>query len=190
MPHTVRSCRCGAVRLSGVWIGECRQKRRRRSASRGSGCGGGRAAAAAPASSFPGRGNGWLSRCSGCCPRRGASGSTAAEAGRAHAEDRVSRMRVHLHSRQCGHRDLPDVRSGSAHRHRGGERRVSRLSRFEDYRYIGAKDTMRVYDCDDTVQFDELSERIELDRLVERLLVQSFAPDSLDEARNRGFRRA
>ena len=67
---------------------------------------------------------------------------------------------------------------------------MSRLSRFEDYRYIGAKDTMRVYDCDDTVQFDKLSERIELDRLVERLLIQSFAPDSLDEARNRGFRRA
>ena len=65
---------------------------------------------------------------------------------------------------------------------------MSRLSRFEDYRYIGAKDTMRVYDCDDTVQFDELSERIELDRLVDRLLVQSFAPDSLDEARNRGFK--
>ncbi|HEX6221395.1 MAG TPA: hypothetical protein VF115_09890 [Acidimicrobiia bacterium] len=65
---------------------------------------------------------------------------------------------------------------------------MNRLSRFEDYRFVGTKDTMRVYDCDDDLQFDELSERIESDQLVERLLVQSFAPDTILEARNRGFK--
>ena len=65
---------------------------------------------------------------------------------------------------------------------------MSRLSRFADYRYIGTKDTMRIYDCDTDDQFDELSDRVETDRLVERLLVQSFAPDTVDEARNRGFK--
>lgn len=67
---------------------------------------------------------------------------------------------------------------------------MSRLSRFEGYRYIGTRDTMRVHDCDDTDQFDALSERIETDRLIENKLVQTFAPDTLDEARNRGFRPA
>jgi hypothetical protein len=65
---------------------------------------------------------------------------------------------------------------------------VSRLSRFEDYRYIGTKDTMRVYDSDDDGQFEELEARVSGDDLVNRLLVQSFAPDTLDEARNRGFK--
>jgi hypothetical protein len=65
---------------------------------------------------------------------------------------------------------------------------VSRLSRFEDYRFIGAKDTMRVYDSDDPGQFEVLEARIRDDDLIGRLLVQSFAPDTLDEARNRGFK--
>jgi hypothetical protein len=65
---------------------------------------------------------------------------------------------------------------------------VSRLSRFEHYRFVGTRDTMRVYDCDDDVQFEELNERIQTDRLVERLQVQSFAPDTVEEARNRGFK--
>ncbi len=65
---------------------------------------------------------------------------------------------------------------------------MSRLSRFEDYRFIGTKDTMRVYDSDDDEQFAALQERVEEDNLVDRLLVQSFAPDTLTEARNRGFK--
>jgi len=65
---------------------------------------------------------------------------------------------------------------------------VSRLSRFEDYRFIGTKDTMRVYDSDDDEQFAALKERVDEDNLVDRLLVQSFAPDTLTEARNRGFK--
>lgn len=65
---------------------------------------------------------------------------------------------------------------------------MSRLSRFEEYRYIGTRDTMRVYDCDDGDQFAVLDERVSTEGLVGRKLLQSFAPDSLDEARNRGFR--
>jgi hypothetical protein len=47
---------------------------------------------------------------------------------------------------------------------------------------------MKVYDSDDADQFDELKSRVTEDDLVGRLLVQSFAPDTLDEARNRGFK--
>lgn len=65
---------------------------------------------------------------------------------------------------------------------------MGRLSRFADYRYIGTRDTMQVYDCDDEAQFTELEQRVTEEDLVDRLLLQAFAPDSLDEARNRGFR--
>lgn len=47
---------------------------------------------------------------------------------------------------------------------------------------------MRVYDCDDSIQFEVLEERVTVDDLVGRKLVQSFAPDSLEEAMNRGFK--
>jgi crotonobetainyl-CoA:carnitine CoA-transferase CaiB-like acyl-CoA transferase len=65
---------------------------------------------------------------------------------------------------------------------------VSRLARFADYRFIGLRDTMRVYDSDDDDQFALLQERVTEEDLVERKLVQAFAPDTLDEARNRGFK--
>ena len=64
---------------------------------------------------------------------------------------------------------------------------MARLGRFEDYRFIGVRDTMIVYDCDDSEQFDELAARAEEDDLMDRKLLQSFAPDTLEEARNRGF---
>lgn len=64
---------------------------------------------------------------------------------------------------------------------------MSRLSRFDDYRFVGARDTMIVYDCDDPDQFDEIRLRVEDGDLLTNNLLQSFAPDSLDEARNRGF---
>lgn len=67
---------------------------------------------------------------------------------------------------------------------------MSRLARFEFYRYIGVRDTMLVYDCDDDDQLSELEERVEQDDLMNRLLLQAFAPDNIDEARNRGFRPA
>lgn len=64
---------------------------------------------------------------------------------------------------------------------------MSRLSRFESYRYVGIRDTMRVYDCDDEEQFAELSGRVGEESLINRNLLQAFAPDTAEEARNRGF---
>ena len=65
---------------------------------------------------------------------------------------------------------------------------MGRLRRFPDSRFIGLRDEMRVYDCDDEAQFAALSLRVEGDRLIARSLVASFSPDILPEARNRGFR--
>ena len=64
---------------------------------------------------------------------------------------------------------------------------MSRLSRFDHYRFVGARDTMIVYDCDDPEQFDEIRLRVEEDDLLSNNMLQSFAPDSLTEAKNRGF---
>ncbi len=64
---------------------------------------------------------------------------------------------------------------------------MSRLRRFEDHRFVGARDTMVVYDCDDDADYDELERRNEADDLFGRNLLQTFAPDQLPEARNRGF---
>lgn len=65
---------------------------------------------------------------------------------------------------------------------------MGRLRRFPESRFIGVRDEMRVYDCDDDGQFAALSGRVEADDLVGRTLVASFSPDTLAEARNRGFR--
>ena len=53
---------------------------------------------------------------------------------------------------------------------------------------MGARDSMTVYDCDDDEQFAELTSRVEAEDLIGRALVSSFAPDTVAEARNRGFR--
>lgn len=64
---------------------------------------------------------------------------------------------------------------------------MSRLKRFEDHRFIGDRRTMRVYDCDDEQQFEHvMALATELDLLRANEL-QTFAPDDLLEARNRGF---
>lgn len=65
---------------------------------------------------------------------------------------------------------------------------MSRLPRFEGYRFVGTRDTMRFYDCDLAGQFEVLEARVAEDGLLERKLLQSFAPDTADEARNRGFK--
>jgi hypothetical protein len=46
---------------------------------------------------------------------------------------------------------------------------------------------MVVYDCDDPDQFAELSQRLEQDDLMKLDLIQTFGPDTIPEARNRGF---
>ncbi|MGC2240941.1 MAG: hypothetical protein WA726_08890 [Acidimicrobiia bacterium] len=67
---------------------------------------------------------------------------------------------------------------------------MSRLPRFEEYRFIGTRDDMRFYDCDDPDQFAALEGRVETSDLVERNGLQSFAPDTTVEAMNRSFRSA
>ncbi len=65
---------------------------------------------------------------------------------------------------------------------------MARLMRFEEHRFVGTRDDMRVYDCDDDDQFNELSERVAGENLLDNKLLQTFAPDSIVDARNRGFR--
>jgi hypothetical protein len=67
---------------------------------------------------------------------------------------------------------------------------MSRLSRFDSYRFVGVRDTMRFYDCDDETQFAEISGRVAEDGLVGKDMVQVFAPDTPVEALNRGYRPA
>ena len=47
---------------------------------------------------------------------------------------------------------------------------------------------MVVYDTDDSDQADALNQRIGDEQLLEKNLLQTFGPDTLAEARNRGFR--
>lgn len=49
---------------------------------------------------------------------------------------------------------------------------------------------MVVYDCDDGAQLAELEQRVVDDQLLGRNLLQAFAPDTLPEAANRGFKPA
>ena len=65
---------------------------------------------------------------------------------------------------------------------------MGRLRRFAENRFVGLRDEMRVYDCDDEAQFDLLQQRVEGEDLVARARVASFSPDTLAEARNRGYR--
>lgn len=65
---------------------------------------------------------------------------------------------------------------------------MSRLGRFEHYRYLGARDTMTFYDCDDESQFEEIKNRVEAEDLLGRNRLQAFAPDTPEEAANRGYR--
>lgn len=64
---------------------------------------------------------------------------------------------------------------------------MTRLSRFDQHRYIGTRDEMVVYDTDDEAQAATLRDRIDADDLVGALLIQTFGPDTPAEAANRGF---
>jgi hypothetical protein len=64
---------------------------------------------------------------------------------------------------------------------------MARLRRFEDHRFVGDRATMTVYDCDDDTQYAELERRVSDSNLYQQNLLQTFAPDDLSEARNRGF---
>lgn len=64
---------------------------------------------------------------------------------------------------------------------------MGRLRRFPARRFVGTRDDMTVYDCDDAEQFASLEARLGDGAMVARLMVASFGPDTLAEARNRGF---
>jgi len=64
---------------------------------------------------------------------------------------------------------------------------MARIRRFEEHRFVGTRDDMRVYDCDEPAQFAILDQRVESEGLIDAKLLQSFAPDELSDARNRGF---
>jgi len=65
---------------------------------------------------------------------------------------------------------------------------MARIARFEEHRYVATRDDMRVYDTDDDAQSEKISDRIAADNLLDRKLLQSFGPDDIPEARNRGFK--
>lgn len=65
---------------------------------------------------------------------------------------------------------------------------VGRLRRFDDHRFVGARDTMTVYDCDDDAQLKMLERRVDRDDLFGKDQLQTFGPDTVAEAANRGFK--
>lgn len=65
---------------------------------------------------------------------------------------------------------------------------MGRLPRFDEHRFVGTRDDMVVYDCDSADDVAALEQRVGSDDLLKRNLLQTFAPDTVAEARNRGFR--
>jgi hypothetical protein len=59
---------------------------------------------------------------------------------------------------------------------------MKRPSRFEDFQYVGDKRTQVVYDLDEVADESVIEELMESERYA------AFAPDTLAEARNRGYR--
>jgi hypothetical protein len=62
---------------------------------------------------------------------------------------------------------------------------MARPARFENFRYLGDKRTQIVYDLDLT---DDAALGPVIDELVQSEQFAAFAPDTLAEARNRGYR--
>ena len=65
---------------------------------------------------------------------------------------------------------------------------MSRLRRLELHRYVGLRGTGIVFDTDDADQTAALVERAAGGDPVAVLPIVTFAPDSLAEAANRGYR--
>ena len=65
---------------------------------------------------------------------------------------------------------------------------MSRLNRFEQYRFLGNRLNMKVYVCDNEDQFKSLEILFEEKEMLKNNKIQSFSPDSLDEALNRGYK--
>jgi len=62
---------------------------------------------------------------------------------------------------------------------------MARPARFEEFRYLGDKRTQRVYDLDHA---DDPGVAAKLDELIASEQFAAFGPDTLAEARNRGYR--
>ena len=62
---------------------------------------------------------------------------------------------------------------------------MTRPSRFESFRYLGDKRNQVVYDLD---VVDEAGLQPVIDELMASEAFAAFAPDTLAEARNRGYR--
>ena len=65
---------------------------------------------------------------------------------------------------------------------------MGRLRRFPSYRIVGRRDRMTAFDCDDEEQFKQVQAAVEESWLDTENQLQAFAPDTLIEARNRGFK--
>jgi hypothetical protein len=62
---------------------------------------------------------------------------------------------------------------------------MTRPARFESYRYLGDKRTQIVYDLDLT---EDAGLEDAIDELMRSEQFAAFSPDTLSEARNRGYR--
>lgn len=125
-------------------------------------------------------------------PGDAATGSTPSGPGTTFTADLLPGVRVQLHRRGHRRRRLPELRSRGEDRIRCAVRRsvtmADAIRRLEGHRYIGVRDSMLVFDSEDAEQRVELDELIGLRNLIDRTLISTFAPDTLAEARNRGFR--
>ena len=65
---------------------------------------------------------------------------------------------------------------------------MGRIAKFENYRFLGNRKNMRVYDCDNQEEFAQLENLINDKDLIINNLIQAFAPDNIHEAKNRGFK--
>ena len=63
---------------------------------------------------------------------------------------------------------------------------VERPASFADHRFLGDRRTQEVYDLDEVADEDAMV--VVLEELIESGAATCFAPDSLAEARNRGYR--
>jgi hypothetical protein len=59
---------------------------------------------------------------------------------------------------------------------------MERLGRFEHNRFVGDKRTQRVHDIDHAVDEDAIADMVQAEAFI------CFGPDTLAEARNRGYR--
>ncbi len=65
---------------------------------------------------------------------------------------------------------------------------MGRIAKFENYRFLGNRKNMRVYDCDNQEEFAQIENLINDKDLIMNNLIQAFAPDNIHEAKNRGFK--